>query len=398
MKLLYISPRDMFKARSDPIHIMASCKAFVQSGVEVELVAPYYIRPENMHPNKIFENYGIKAEDHFTIVHLPTNLRDESANGLVRLKKFLLYSLYAMKVFLIRREYKRYRHFFVYGKCYVSILPFIYLAKLLRLRNVITSFEVASFQRRSYEKLLLRRLDRIVAINPFLRKDIVETVGIQHEKILVPPLGVDDSFSECFEMSKEEARRELGIKNNEFIVLYSGKIYMGEDSEITLIFKAAKMVPEATFIFTGGKREAIDYYEKMARGMNIFNVRFTGFFDSPKEPFLFMKASNVLISFYPKSIPTLRHMVPNKIVQYARSKTVIIAARHPAIEFMLGRNGAIYVDPEDVDALARAIRDVMDQKVATDPVAENAYKKVIYQTYRNRSEAIISFLLFRRET
>ena len=108
IKLLYISPRDMLKARSDPMHIMASCKWFKRSGLDVELLAPYYYRPENISEEDIFKTYGIDEPDRFLITHLPTKLTDDSSKNAIRSKNIVHFTWDALKRFLFRREYKKY--------------------------------------------------------------------------------------------------------------------------------------------------------------------------------------------------------------------------------------------------------------------------------------------------
>ncbi len=222
--LVYVSPRDILKARSDPIHIVASCRAFVRQGTRVELVAPGYERPENISEDDVARNYGIAPHERFDILHLPTRLRDDDPPWKVRTKKLFHFSRHAAKRILFNGGAKASGSLIVYGKCLVSILPYIHLSRLRRRRRPVIGFEAASFVGTAQERYVLRRCDRIIAINPLLKEDIVAATGIDPERILVPPLGVDDAFAEVFTMEKEQLRRELGVSQEAFVALYAGKL------------------------------------------------------------------------------------------------------------------------------------------------------------------------------
>ncbi len=394
IKLVYLSPRDLLKARSDPIHIMASCKAFAKAGLDVELVAPYYSRPENIPEDRINSLYEVTSDSRFQVTHLPTKLVDDSSPMIVRLQKLLHFSWYFFRLLVVRREHARFERLIFYSKCLISSLPMLMMRRLIRGERILTVFEAASYSGGYWEKWILNRFDYIVAINPVLKDDLVDVLSFDPDRILIPPLGgVDSSFEETLKKSREEARRILQLPANDFVVLYSGKIYSGTDSEITLLLQAAQLSPFAEFFFTGGKPEAIQYFRDLAHSMNLQNVHFTGFFESLEKPLLFMRAADVLVSYYPKSVPTLRYMIPNKIAQYARAERVIVSARYPAIEYMLGEDGAIFVEPERPSELAAVLKQIIEGQYDTTLISRNAKMKMSQNSYQKRTEVILEFIL-----
>ena len=397
LKILYISPRDMLKAKSDPIHIMASCKWFKKNGADVELVAPYNFRPENICQKDIYKIYGINDEDKFAVTHLPTKLTDYSSPSSIRLSKLLAFSFYAIKQIIYRGESKKYWKYIVYSKCYLSFLPFYYLKKLLRLKNVIFIFEVASFRGSKSEIKILNKFSYLIAINSVLKEELIKGAGIDAKRILVPPHGVDDSFSKYMDVTRNEARIELGIPNEQFLIVYSGKIIAENNSEISLILSAAAFLPKVLFVFTGGKQKDIDFYKEITEKRCIKNVIFTGFFDSQSETYIYLRAADALISFYPKNIPTLKYMAPTKIFQYVRSNRVIVSAKYPSIENILGKNGAIYVEPEDINGLVKTINKLVMGGFDCARIAAIADNNIKHHSYKNRSEAILEFILNNHE-
>jgi len=358
----------------------------------VELVAPYYFRMENIPEDNIRSVYEITPESMFRIIHLPTKLTDHSTPMTVRFEKLLRFSWYFFRLFLVKREQSRYERIICYSKCLISSLPMLIMRRFILGKRVLTAFEAATYSHGFWEKWILKRFDYIVAINPVLKADLVSELSLNPEKIVVPPLGMDSAFDEPLGKSKEDARRLLGLPPDDFIVLYSGKIYKGTDSEIALLLKAAQLAPFAQFYFTGGKPEAINYYHELAGSMGLQNIHFTGFFESLEIPLLYMRAADVLVSYYPRSIPTLRYMIPNKILQYVRAGRVIVSARYPAIEFMLGSDGAIYVEPENPPELAIVLKRIAGKEYDTASISQNAMSRLSRNTIHDRTKAILDYM------
>ncbi|NMB59742.1 MAG: glycosyltransferase family 4 protein [Chloroflexi bacterium] len=359
----------------------------------MELVAPYYFRTESIPEDKIRSVYEITPESMFQITHLPTRLTDHSTPMAVRFEKLLRFSWYFFRLFLVKREQSRYERIICYSKCLISSLPMLTMRRLFLRKRVLTVFEAAAYSHGFWEKWILKRFDYIVAINPVLKEDLIRELALDPDKIIVPPLGMDSAFHEPLKKSKEDARRLLGLPTDDFIVLYSGKITLGTDSEIALLLKAAQLAPFAQFYFTGGKPEVIKYYNELAGSLGLQNLHFTGFFESLEMPLLYMRAADVLLSYYPRSIPTLRYMIPNKILQYARAGRVIVSARYPAIEFMLGPNGAIYVEPEKPPELALTLKRISEGEYDTAIISQNAVTRLSRNTIHDRTKAILEYIL-----
>jgi glycosyltransferase involved in cell wall biosynthesis len=374
---------------------MASCKGFIRAGLDVQLVAPRYTRPENIKDDEVYETYGIKENERFGVVHLPTHLTDFTSVSRIRINKLLAFSKFAFQRIIQQKEYKKYDFYVIYTKCLIAFLPFYYFTKLVRAKNVFIIYEASSFLGKYQERVLLKKFCRIVAINPFLKADIARSTRVEEKWIIVPPLGVDDSFEELMTISKEAAREKLDYLLTDFVAVYSGKIAIEEKSEIEMILESARLLPDVKFILTGGRKDNINYYLQLASRRGIKNAFFTGFFKRQKDTFVFLRAADVLLSFYPKSASNLRHSIPEKIIQYARARRPIICARSPAIEYMLGVEGAVYVEPENVMDLAQAIERIKKKIINTNEIVAAAWRRIQTQSYQERTKVILDFILER---
>ena len=73
-KLYYISPRDMRKNRADAVHIMYSCAAFSNNGIDVELITPKIIR----------NDYTVDNDDIFSLYDVPNNFKITELNTRIK--------------------------------------------------------------------------------------------------------------------------------------------------------------------------------------------------------------------------------------------------------------------------------------------------------------------------
>lgn len=97
-------------------------------------------------------------------------------------------------------------------------------------------------QRIAIEKRLVRRADRVVAECPQDRDDLLRLYGGDDERIRMVPCGVD--LTEFSPGDKARARRELGLSDDEFVVLQLGRMVprKGVDNVIRAV---GRMAPRA---------------------------------------------------------------------------------------------------------------------------------------------------------
>lgn len=152
------------------------------------------------------------------------------------------------------------------------------------------------------ERVVVRGANRIVCASEHEKQLLVELYGACPHCIAVVPCGVD---LELFQpMDKEEARRRLGLRDHERIILFVGRIEPLKGVDI-LIGAAAQLHGQEDFylLIVGGDghaRSEMTHLQRLASGLGIdHHVSFIGPVDHERLP-LFYNAADVCVvpSFY----------------------------------------------------------------------------------------------------
>jgi len=152
------------------------------------------------------------------------------------------------------------------------------------------------------ERAVVRGANRIVCASEHEKQLLVELYGARPHCIAVVPCGVDlDLFQP---MDKEEARRRLGLRDHERIILFVGRIEPLKGVDI-LIGAAAQLHGQEDFylLIVGGDGHAhseMTHLQRLASGLGIdHHVSFIGPVDHERLP-LFYNAADVCVvpSFY----------------------------------------------------------------------------------------------------
>lgn len=389
MKIYYISHRDILKGRVDPIQIMQTCYNLARLGHELVLVTPTYSRAENVKREEVWKHYGLdKAQ--FKIVMLPTFLRDDASLFRVRISKFVLHLLYAIKV-LFDLIFRSQGKVVILSRCLISTIPyFLALGWLRRLKNIQFVFELHALSNTRSEALILHRMDGILCISNNLRAVISRRIGMPVERTAVVRVGVNlDHYA--VPHSREALRAELNLATTDWIVMYTGKI-APEIKEIALLLATAKLTPEARFVFVGGREEAVEYWRNQCIKESIANVVFAGFV-APALVSRYQLAANILVLYYSFDVPTLDFMSPGKLMEYMATGNAIVAADFPVLREVLrpGAN-AILVPPEKPAALSAALRQLRQSPELCLRLGEQARKDVKPYSWAARAQLIAGFL------
>jgi glycosyltransferase involved in cell wall biosynthesis len=86
------------------------------------------------------------------------------------------------------------------------------------------------------------------------------------------------------------------------------------------------------------------------------------------------------------------YMSPLKMFEYMAAKRPIIATDLPAIREILDDKMAIIIPPGDPEALAEAVKRLLDDPIQAEKLSDQAYAKVQEYTWAKRVLAIVDFL------
>lgn len=389
-KLVYVAPGDILKGRVEPIQYMRMCQAFSRQGLQVELVAPYVRRSENIATDEVWDHFGVRRES-FQITVLPTPLSVESGLWWIRGCRFGFNAARALRLLFSSRESNGFRQCIVYTKCYSSILPYLKLARLWGAKWQPIFIQEVHQLPTNLTVGILKQMDGLVALSQRLKDHLVERLRFDPSRILVAHQvpNIDSEMAGAQEVSKEDARRRLRIPIDKRIVGYTGK---PAPKEIAYILETAKILgDEADFLIAGGNPRDTPEFQERANREGIGNVTFVGFVP-PSQISWYQRASDVLVIYTTDEHGGLEYMSPAKMWDYMLAKKPIVSARYPVLEEVLShRKNCIFVEPEDPKALAEGIREILRSSSLAKEIAEQAYRDGRGNTWRGRVRRILRF-------
>lgn len=216
-------------------------------------------------------------------------------------------------------------------------------------------------------------------------------VGFPEEKLFVLHNGYDDSDMQPV-LSKEEARKQLGLDVNEVYIVYTGN--MQKNKCIESLIDIAEGVPGAKFLLVGGREEDVKRLTEYAETKGVSNVILAG-----HQPIAlvshYLYAADVLI-IPPVSAPLEkfgRTVLPFKTFPYLAAGRPIVAADAPDIrELLVHRHNAILVKADDSLQNAAAINELLADKTLMKELAGNASqlaKTLTWEARANKLKAIL---------
>jgi glycosyltransferase involved in cell wall biosynthesis len=212
--------------------------------------------------------------------------------------------------------------------------------------------------------------------------------GAPRELLHVLPDGVDlERFDSP--LSKDEARRRLGLPLDPPILCHSGHLYPGRGGEEAI--EALAGVPQAVLVMVGGRAEDIARLQALATRLGVAErVIFTGQVPNSAVP-AYLWAADVLVMPYTSRTPTVRYMSPLKMFEYMASGRPIVATDFPVVREVL-RDGetAMLVKPDSAQALREGFQRVLGNPELSRRVAAGARGAAQGYSWNARARTILS--------
>lgn len=376
MKLLYLSNLRLPTEKAYGIQIAKMCEAFVSEGLKVTLVYPF--RKNNIKDN-IFSYYSVK--ENFKIkkiwvpdFYLPRKL-DRVAVGIKSFISAVIISFYAL---FVEAE-------IIYSRDEM-LLYFLSFFK----SNLIFEAHRFSSKRKFFYRRFNKKGVKIVAISKAIKTDLV-ILGYNPDKILIAHDGVDlDEFD--IDISKEEARKKIGLPLDKIIVMYTGHLFEWKGADVLL--EAARFagnirIEQSLFVFVGGMAYDIKKFREKSKGAE--NILILGH-RSHKEIPIFLKAADILV--LPNSSKeeiSSKYTSPLKLFEYMASERPIIASDILSIREVLDDNNSYLFKADDPESLAKVLGLAIKNEENAKIKANMALDKVKSFTWQKRANKINLF-------
>lgn len=204
------------------------------------------------------------------------------------------------------------------------------------------------------ESLLYRSARAIVVVTRAFEAHI-RRLGIQEERIHLVYNGIDVQRFQPREPDLELLERH-GLKGR-FTVAYVGTLGLAHGLT-TLLETADRFRDEPGFQFLligdGADRQAL---EARVAELSLESVHFLGLLPRDQIPSWLASIDVLLVML--RDLPVFETVIPSKIFEYlAMERPVILAAKGEIRAMVAAEDAATIIDPEDPEALARAVRTI----------------------------------------
>jgi glycosyltransferase involved in cell wall biosynthesis len=242
-------------------------------------------------------------------------------------------------------------------------------------------------ERLSIEEKAVQQADHIIAECPQDKEDLINYYNAPEHKISIVPCGFD--AGEFYPIDKQEARRALGLPQNEHIILQLGRMVprKGVDNVIDALGRIDVKNKPVRLVIVGGECEELTE-EKSPEYARLVNMaRKHGVVD--KVLFAGRKNRDVLKFYYAASdlFITTPWYEPFGItpLEAMACGTPVVGSNVGGIKFSVkdAETGAL-VNPNDPDELAEKISELLNQPHILSRMSENAIERVNkYFTWAN---------------
>jgi glycosyltransferase involved in cell wall biosynthesis len=236
----------------------------------------------------------------------------------------------------------------------------------------------------------LRGHKRLVSITRAL-VNILERDFHMHfstNEVVIAPNGVDlERFSSLPDPAA--ARRQLGLREAP-TVMCTGHLYAGRGADLFLAL--AKSLPEAQFVWVGGRPEDIETWKQKVESDNVV---FTGFISNRDLP-LYQAAADILLMPYSRSImgssgsaDSAAVASPMKMFEYMAAGRAIVSSDLPVIREVLKERNAVFCKAGEIRDWRLVIESLLEDQTRRTALGEQARQDVQGYTWVARAQRIM---------
>lgn len=220
------------------------------------------------------------------------------------------------------------------------------------------------------ELLFYRRAAAVLALTNGIREGILRD-GISEKKVILFRNSVDCEFFHP-DISGDRMRVEIGIGQNDFMVLYAGTFGLAQN--LGTIIEAARRIQSdpdmrIRFVLAGDGAEAAQLRERSQR-LNVENLILLPSFEKARMPELINAADCVLVPL--RNLDVFRGALPTKMFEaMACSKPIVLGVRGEAEIVVSAAKCGLCIAPENPDAVCDAVRVLRRDRAAASQMGDN---------------------------
>ncbi len=373
MRIIYLANSRIPTEKAHGLEIFKLCEALHKCD-DVTMILP---RRFNKIKDNPFQYYGIK--NNFRIVSLPV-VDTIVFSTLGRLGFWIEAITFFVSVFWYILFKTKYDDIFI-SHDNAPLLAASFIRK-----NIF--YDVHDFPVRGlfFYRILMNRSCGIIATNKWKKDKLVEKFGLNQNKILVYPNGVEITDFDIA-LSRSEARKKLNISKNKKVVVYTGSFIYWKGVE-TLIH-SAELIKDTMFYFVGGNKDDL-----LRLGISYNNKDHIVIIENRphKEVPLWLRSADVLVlPNTAKEDISKFYTSPMKLFEYMASGTPIVASDLPSIRNIVDERFVSFFTPDNPNSMAQVINSVFKDYKSVLIKSKAASQEVKKYTWDKRAEHIKDF-------
>lgn len=374
-KIYYIANARMPTEKAHGIQLAKMCEAFVEQGIDLELVVPR--RKTSGVSLKDF--YGLRVD----IPVMRLRIIDWYVKG--RVGFFIGSFSFAVRYFLyLLKKRLQGERFMIYmtdiDQFSFFLIPFLGVSYFCEIHD--------SKPKRLPFMLLFNYSNGIITINEIIKKELISVFGIAPSRIIVHSNGIDLSMFASLPRIRE-ARAYLRIPADIKIILYIGRFYEWKGLE-DCIEAARHIGNDVSFYLVGGTKEELMRASRISDIPE--SIHCMGHRPFTEIPLWLATADMLLVLGTKKNKYSYLHTSPMKFFEYMASGIPIVASATPANREIAGDSDALMYDPDNAIDLARKISHAFSHTGEMEKRAEHARKSVERFSWDKRTVSILTFI------
>lgn len=397
--IYYISTLRLPTEKAYGINMVKTCEALGQQGATVKLISPAF---RHLPDQSIYDYYGVNKSFSVSFYPFPDLVSRLLALNLYLWRRQItsrpVFSWWLFKLAFLGDQIIFSLTLLFYFVTH-SRQPVIYTrslmpALILKILGYRVYYDLHAFPHchRWFWYLTLRRLDGLTVTNHWKAKQCEQLFALDQTKMLIAPNGFDlDSYKTPLDRSA--VRRQLVPEFHRPIILYTGHLYDWKGAQV--LAAAARFLPDFYFVFIGGMA---DDCEQFRRRFNFSNLVILG--RRPHRDIAnYLRSADVLVYPNPglsrqKSLTRFAtyDTSPIKLFEYMASGVPIVATDLPSTRELLNDHNATLVKPNDAQALAQGIDQVLTHYQIMLEKAGQALNDVQPYSWSARAKHILNFI------
>jgi glycosyltransferase involved in cell wall biosynthesis len=372
MHILVCSPSWPTSKTIDFVFVDQLCRAFANAGHTVTVIAPQSL-------TKCLVRHVPIAKRHYIIKTKEGNKIDIYRPYVISLGNSKIKLKFGTYEQAVKRAFKQmkvkpdvcYGHFW---QCIYAIYP-ITKSKSIPLFGASGEEDVSFYihKPQPFIQEVDKYLSGIISVSTKNQQECLSLNLVSEDKSIVIPNAIDNKLFR--KMNKSECRAVLGISSDDFVVAFVGQ-FMPRKGTLRLA-EALKSIGDNQIkaVFIGSGLEDPSYDGIIYKGRVAHD-------EVPK----WLNAADVFV------LPTLNEGCCNAIIEAMACGLPVISSNLPFNWDVLDENNSIMIDPNSVEEIASAIKELKNNPEKCENMSKYAVKTADGLTIRKRAERIIEFI------